>query len=63
MPTAEDAAAAAERLRSRSHGYPRRSIDGLQHVKDFLKPDPGILPCTDGLGAIEPCFVNGWQGF
>jgi hypothetical protein len=45
------------------HGYPRRSIDGLQRVKDFLKPDPGILPCTDGLGAIEPCFANGWQGF
>jgi hypothetical protein len=44
------------------HGYPRRAVDGLRHVKDFLKPNPGILPCVDGSGAIEPCYANGWLG-
>ena len=43
------------------HGYPRRSVDGLQHVKDFLKPNPGILPCLDG-GVPRPCYANGWRG-
>jgi hypothetical protein len=43
------------------HSYPRRAFDGLQHVKDFLKPDPGILPCNTG-GIARPCYANGWRG-
>ncbi len=43
------------------HAYPRRAFDGLQHVKDFLKPDPGILPCLEG-GTPRPCYANGWRG-
>ena len=29
------------------HGYPRRAVDGLQHIEDFLDPNGFILPCTD----------------
>jgi hypothetical protein len=44
------------------HGYPRRAIDGLQHVDDFLDPNGFILPCTTGLGFARPCYANGWHG-
>ena len=45
------------------HGYPRRSVDGLQHIKDFLQPSGFIAPCTDLPGpVIRPCHANGWDG-
>jgi hypothetical protein len=44
------------------HGYPRRSVDGLQHIKDFMDPSGFILPCTDPGPVIRPCYANGWTG-
>ena len=44
------------------HGYPRRSVEGLGHVKTFLSPDGFILPCTDPGPVIRPCYANGWRG-
>ncbi len=44
------------------HGYPRRSVDGLQHIDDFLDPNGFILPCTDPGPVIRPCYANGWTG-
>ena len=44
------------------HGYPRRSVDGLQHIEDFLAPNGFILPCTDPGPVIRPCYANGWTG-
>ena len=43
------------------HGYPRRSVDGLQHIEDFLAPNGFILPCGPG-PALRPCYANGWTG-
>jgi hypothetical protein len=44
------------------HGYPRRSIDGLRHVEEFLQPNGFILPCTDPGPVLRPCYANGWTG-
>ena len=46
------------------HSYPRRSVDGLQHIKDFLQPNGTgfIMPCTDPGPVIRPCYANGWDG-
>jgi hypothetical protein len=44
------------------HGYPRRSVDALQHIEDFLDPDGFILPCTDPGPVIRPCYANGFTG-
>ena len=44
------------------HGYPRRSVDGLQHIEDFLAPNGFILPCTDPGPVLRPCYANGWTG-
>jgi hypothetical protein len=44
------------------HGYPRRSIDGLTHVTDFLQPNGFILPCLGPGPSIRPCYANGWDG-
>jgi hypothetical protein len=44
------------------HGYPRRSVEGLGHVKTFLGPDGFILPCADPGPVIRPCYANGWRG-
>ncbi|MGZ5348164.1 MAG: hypothetical protein ACXWGV_11295 [Solirubrobacterales bacterium] len=59
MPTAEVPPRSENGFGKDPHGYPRRSIEALQHVKDFLKPDPGILPCLDG-AVMRPCYANGW---
>ena len=44
------------------HAYPRRAVDGLQHVEDFLQPNGFILPCTTVGGVAEPCYANGYAG-
>ena len=44
------------------HGYPRRSVDGLAHIEQFLDPSGFILPCTDPGPVIRPCYANGWTG-
>ncbi len=44
------------------HGYPRRSVDGLAHIEQFLDPNGFILPCTDPGPVIRPCYANGWTG-
>jgi hypothetical protein len=44
------------------HGYPRRSVDGLTHIAQFLDPNGFILPCTDPGPVIRPCYANGWTG-
>ena len=44
------------------HGYPRRSVDGLGHIQQFLDPDGFILPCTDPGPVLRPCYANGWTG-
>jgi hypothetical protein len=44
------------------HGYPRRSVDGLGHIVQFLEPDGSITPCVDPGPVIRPCYANGWTG-
>ena len=45
------------------HGYPRRSVDGLQHIERLPRPEDGfILPCTDPGPVLRPCYANGWTG-
>ena len=64
MPTDELPPAEGAGYGQDPHGYPRRSVDGLQHVKDFLQPNGSgfILPCVDPGPVIRPCYANGWTG-